>query len=275
MIRASRKRAAFFVAALITTFPFCEAAAQDVQACVAAAGRGQDLRSNGHLSAAREAFLVCASARCPQVVRSDCTRWVADTEANTPTVVLAATAGGRDITDVRASLDGAPMASSLDGKATRVDPGPHTLRLEHAGQVREERVVLAEGEKNRKITVEFVAVAPGAPPPATVTTAATPPERNAPSPPSAARLPTPDAAPKPPVLAYVLGGVGVAALGGFGYFGLAGKADYRELQRTCNAACSDAQIGKVRNELVVADVSLVVAVISLGVATWLLVAPPR
>jgi hypothetical protein len=73
-------------------------------------------------------------------------------------------------------------------------------------------------------------------------------------------------------VAYALAGLGVAALGSFTYFGLSGKGDYRSLRDSCSPACTDGQIGKVHDELLAADVSLGVAVVSLGVAAYLFLA---
>jgi hypothetical protein len=77
----------------------------------------------------------------------------------------------------------------------------------------------------------------------------------------------------------VFGGLGVVALGVFGYFGLRGMADADHLRSTCVPACQSSDVADVRTKLVVADVALGVGVVSLAVATWFavraLVAPSR
>jgi hypothetical protein len=69
----------------------------------------------------------------------------------------------------------------------------------------------------------------------------------------------------------VLGGVGVAALGSFAAFGILGKNQLATLHETCGAThtCAEADVDAARTKLIVADVSLGVSVVALGVATVL------
>jgi hypothetical protein len=69
----------------------------------------------------------------------------------------------------------------------------------------------------------------------------------------------------------VLGGIGLAALGAFGYFGVTGMNDASTLRATCAPACTDAQIQSVRWKLVAADSGLGVGVVSLVAAVWIAV----
>jgi hypothetical protein len=87
----------------------------------------------------------------------------------------------------------------------------------------------------------------------------------------------------PPVHWAVVAVVGVLSLGAFGTFagfGITGKNDADELDRTCgeNAAdptrrktCTDDQIDAVRTKLIVADVSLGVGIAAAAVAIGLLI----
>jgi hypothetical protein len=247
------KRHLLLVLAALSVAP--RARADTNAACVEAAHQGQALRANGALRRAREALLECSAEVCPRVIRSDCTRWVAEVEASLPSIVVLASADGRDVADVSVALDGVPLLARLDGKAIPLDPGPHTLRASHGDRAVEEQILIGEGDKNRKVVVDFGRPAASSPQPDV------PSERRPVSLPVQAR--------RPPVLAWVAAGLGVAALGSFTYFAIDGKSDYRALERSCAPECSDADIGRSRDKLLVADVSLGVAAVSALVATIL------
>ena len=214
--------------------------APDVKVCIAAHADGQVLRTQKQLIAARERFLACAVRDCPELVRKDCTQFLAEVTASTPTLVLAAVASGdRDLTQVSVDLDGKPLAPRLDGSAIPIDPGEHELTFRAAdGRVRQYRIVARESEKGRRVVAEFTADggdAPGDARPSAVV----------------------------PPLAYVLGGVGVAALGSFAYFGLRGRST-----EDCAPECSRSEVDRMRSQYLAADISLGVAVVSLGAATY-------
>lgn len=134
--------------------------------CVAANETGQDLRRLGKLQDARASFTACLGG-CPSAVRQDCAERLAEIDRATPTVVLAASdAAGNDLTQVRVLVDGEPFAATLDGKAAPLDPGEHHFRFEADGlPVGDEGIVLAEGEKDRRIHV-VLGEPPRAPAPA-------------------------------------------------------------------------------------------------------------
>jgi hypothetical protein len=74
---------------------------------------------------------------------------------------------------------------------------------------------------------------------------------------------------------WALGGVGVAALASFAFFGITGKHDESNLRSTCAPACADSDVSAIHTKYVVADVSLAVSVASLGVAAYLYFSQPR
>src|SRR5205814_1618210 len=74
-----------------------------------------------------------------------------------------------------------------------------------------------------------------------------------------------------PVLAYVLGGVGILGLGSFTYFGLTSKGDLSNLKDTCAPYCAQNDLDSVKTRMLVADISLGVGIVALGVATYLFV----
>jgi hypothetical protein len=138
-------------------------AAVDQAACLDAVSKGQRLRTAHKLVEAREHFRVCARAECPAVVQSDCTNWMGEMEARLPGVVLSAKDGaGRDVVDVKVSVDGQPLAGTLDGQAVAVDPGLRTFRFERGdGSAATQQVLVKEGDKAQSVSV--VLSGPGAP----------------------------------------------------------------------------------------------------------------
>lgn len=225
------------------------------KACVSAYEDNQVLRQAGELLAARDKLLVCAQSTCPEAVRADCLRWLDEVQRSLPTIVVAARdVTGADTTDVRVFVDGTLAAESLDGRPIPMNPGAHDLWFEHGDDRIDRKVVVQQGVRERRITVSFA--------PDPVSTPVPPP-------------PAPDAPeePGPPVLAFVLGGLGVAALGAFAGFGLVGSSEASDLNDTCGPTrtCADGDIDAARTKLIVADVSLGVGIVSLGIATTLLV----
>lgn len=236
---------------------------EDKKACIAASEKAQQLRSDGELLAAREEMLVCAREVCPGVIRKDCAKWLGELEDALPSIVFGAKDGrGHDLEEVKVSIDGTVVTTTLDGKAIAVDPGPHVVKFEHAGSPDvEDKIVVREGEKNRFVTVKIRV--PGDDVVETSTT------------PNASAGEGNVAPRKIPTATVVLGGVGLVALGSFVFFGLEGKSDESHLRSTCAPVCSDSDVSAVHSKYVVADVSLLVSVASLGVAAYLYYSQPR
>ena len=83
-------------------------------------------------------------------------------------------------------------------------------------------------------------------------------------------------APRPThTLAYVIGGVGVAALAGFGYFAWSGKSRRNELADTCSPSCPKNQVDGVRSKYLVADILLGVGVVALGTGAYFYFSAPE
>ncbi len=235
-------RAAALGCALAVTLATASAtAADETDACLAASDKGQKERDDGHLLEARKQLLLCSRDVCPRLVRSDCEKWASEVQDRMPTIVFGARdSRGADLVDVGVEIDGVTVTTRIDGRAIPVDPGEHRLRLLHEGDTPvEQKVVVREREKGRSIVVDF-----GAQPQAT--------------PPEAA-----------PVATWVLGGVGAVALGSFAYFGLTGASDASNLRNTCAPRCSSSSVSDVRQKLLIADISLGVGIVSLGVAGYL------
>jgi hypothetical protein len=262
-VRAPSPSLAALLASLAWLLAAPLARADDKQACIAASEDAQQLRIDGKLRAAQARLLECAKPACPAIVRQDCTQWMTEVVAATPSIVLGARdAQGHDVLAVRVSVDGTPVGDSLDGRPLPVDPGVHLFRFESAtvpGLAADAQVLVRAGEKNREITVTLAA--PGA----------TPAPHGAPSRTDAAAPPTRSGV---PALAWVFGGLAVASLGTALAFDVAQALEYDHLSNTCGGHCSPDQVTKVATERWIAGGALGVGVISLGVATILFVTRP-
>jgi hypothetical protein len=234
---------------------------EDREVCANAAEQGQQLRDEGKYRRAREQMLVCAREVCPGAIRSDCGKWLTELDRDAPTVVLGARdQKGSDVMDVKVSLDGAPLIERLDGKPVLVDSGEHTFKFEAKdGSVREERVLLRAAEKARPIIATFGSSSTSTPSGGGGTTAqADQPERSEPS--------------LVPVI--IVGAVGVVGLASFATFGIMGKGEVDDLQG-CKPNCKQADVDKARTKLIIADISLGVGVVALGVAAFMYLTRPK
>jgi hypothetical protein len=239
--------------------------ADEVDRCLAAHPAAQRLRQDGKLRASRAELLVCARAVCPGVVRSECGRWLSEVDELTPSIVVSAReARGGDVTNARVIADGETAAQRLDGREIALDPGAHTIRVQASGyEPSDLEVVLHERERARPLafTMKSTVVEPAPRPTTPLRTDATPSSSG------------PEARPVPASV-YVLGAIGVVALGSFTWFGLSGRSEYFDLKDSCGPGCSQSDVGSMRTKLIVADVSLGVSVVALGAAAYLLLTRP-
>jgi hypothetical protein len=263
-LRAVTPRRWTTAAALFACFTAAgPAASQSKEDCVSAYEQTQSLRGEGKLRQARERVLACSQDSCPAVVKKDCAQWLPEIEGSIPTVVFEARdPSGADTSDVRVLFDGVPLKDRLDGKAVAVDPGQHTFRYELVGvagaEPVEEKVTIREGEKNRKLSIAFGGaggtVSPGG-------------DTNSTRTPDGGGI---------PVAAWVLGGVGVVGIGMFATFGIMGLNEKSDAEAPvaeggCAPDCEDGDVSSIRTKLILADISLGVGVVALGVATYLFI----
>lgn len=229
--------------------------ADEREQCNTAADQAQQLRDEGKYRRAREQLLICARDVCPTPIKRDCLEWLTQVENTAPTVVFGAKDGAKDLSEVKVSVDGALVTDRLDGKPVQMDLGKHTVKFEYQGTSKEEDVVIGAGQKNRNVTVVFgsAATAPGPVTP----------------PPSAGGDKEGSLVP-----AFVIGGVGIVALGSFAIFGLGGKSAVDDLQK-CKPNCAEGDVDSARTKLIIADISLGVGVVALGVATYLFLTRPK
>jgi hypothetical protein len=138
-----------------------------------------------------------------------------------------------------------------------MDLGKHAVKFEYQGQTKEEDVIIGAGQKNRNVTVTFGGAAATAGP--TGPTGPTPAEGGGGS----------------LVPAIIVGGVGVLALGSFAIFGLGGKSDVSDLEKNCKPHCAQSDVDSAKTKLLIADISLGVGIVALGVATYLVITRPK
>jgi hypothetical protein len=129
--------------------------------CVDGNARGQALRRESKLAAAREQLEACSDPACPSMVRSDCIARLDELEKAQPTLVLdVKDRSGNDLTDVTVTVDGKPVATKLDGTAMRFEPGQHTFGFEASGfEPLSKTFVLKETEKGRRERIVLKRVA--------------------------------------------------------------------------------------------------------------------
>ena len=225
----------------------------DVAACVQAHTSGQREAKAGRLKAASELFASCVSQDgCPEAIRAECAEFYKDTERSLPTLIFAALdEQGNDLIQVRVYADDQVLTEALDGRPVAVDPGQHHFKFELAsGQVLESDVLVREAEKNRIVSMREKPTAKAAN------------EAPAPSAVAGGQLPT---------SFWVASGVGAAALVSFGAFAALGHGKQSTLDEcapNCSAS-SRADYDAMRRDYLIADLSLGIAVVSAGVATWL------
>jgi hypothetical protein len=154
-------------AGILVAFAASSARADDTKkVCTDAYAEAQSLRDAHKLLQAREQLRVCSQPACTAFIVKDCTEWLAAVESSLPTLVFSAKdRAGRDLLDVRVTVDGQPLVSRLDGQAVAVDPGPHTFRFEQAdGTSATQQLLVKEGDRNVGVAVLLSRAEAPAPP---------------------------------------------------------------------------------------------------------------
>ena len=248
-------------ALLVSVTPHVHAAPPKKQ-CIAAAEQGQQLRSEGHLQEARRTLAACTANSCPTIVRRDCGRWVEEIDAAQPSVTVRLEEDGVEVPDGKVFLDGDALPRG-DGRAAPLDPGAHKFLWSRDGGNVEQEVTVREGERNRVIVLR---TGPGSARSAkTEDVPVTPPKSNN----SGSPLP------------WIIGGAGLALVGGGAVLWGIGLNDRSNLQSSCAAAhacvMSDVEASHVKLE--VGDVLFGVGLVAVATAVVLLIlqdpaAPP-
>jgi hypothetical protein len=240
-------------------------ATSDKATCEQAFEQAQREQNQSHYLAAMKQTLLCANPKCGDAIFNECTRMYTAIEQATPSVVLVARdpAKAVDLTEVNVTIDGQSVADHLDGKPVSIDPGAHTLVFTAANYTPEERkLLIGAGDKYRQVSVTLTST--DAPLPST-------------APPAVA---SPDTAPvlaprKVPVASYVLGGVGVAAIGAGVVLRLVGASKFDSLQTSCSPTCSSSQVDPVKTKYLLSDVAFGVGAAAVVGAIVIYAAAPR
>ncbi len=271
----------------------------DSPVCSAAYGRALERVQEARLKEAQDLFAVCARTACSEVMRRECAARRAQLDADIPSIVpLVTDNAGEPRVLVEVRVDGALVASRLDGRAVAIDPGKHELAFSNDDGVFATRhLMIVEGERNRPIHVLLHGADEAPLRRARALASPTRSEGRAVASPVEAWPKDTDAAParqvsetagarRPPPaleggpdattpraaghtgLAWTLGALGVAGAGGFGLLTYWGRTDNAMLT-SCAPTCSAANVRHVRDLYWAADASLGVSVVSLAVSTWL------
>ena len=211
--------------------------------CISAHADGQVLRKSGKLSEAREKFSTCVRDTCPAVIRKDCATFSAELDAVQPSVVVVAQdpAGGL-LQNASLSVDNGVRA--IAGDTVLLDPGAHRVDVSLPdGRHESAQFLLRESEHSR------IAVTMKLAPSDTQTRSGFAPSES-----------------------YAFGGVAVAALASFSYFGLRGRSKESELDECSKThTCSGSDVHEMRRLYLAADVSLGVSLVSFGLGTYFFV----
>lgn len=213
------------------------------EACFQSYTEAQARRRKNELARAKESLKACLAPSCPALLRTDCQAWLAEIEAETPSIAI----------DTDAPPG--PSAVTVDGRSVTLhedvvlDPGPHRIRVETARGAREVTIELHKGEKKRRVLVSFAEAVRPAPP--TVTT-------------------------RPlPAGFWIASAVSVLALGTFGVAGGIGLQDQSSLEDRCAPRCPPEDSARVSRAFLVADVALGVSVVAATTALVFLFTRPN
>jgi hypothetical protein len=197
--------------------------------CIDANARAQDLRRDGRFALARDQLRLCADSTCPSLVRNDCVKRLDALDGVQPTIVFDATdTTGADVFDVRVSVDGQLLASSLEGTPLRVDPGVHVFKLETDGAPPVmKKILVREGEAERHERVVLGAATPRG-------------GVQADSPAASSEMG------RQQIVGLSLGGAGIAGLGLGAAFGLLASSAWSSAKAACGGnpgACTNVASG--------------------------------
>lgn len=265
----------------------------DKHACAQYYYKAKENIQAGHLLDAKETLGRCARAVCGSFLQQECTTLYTQMENDAPSVVpVVLDAADTPGAAFEVRVDGELLTSKLDGIAIPVNPGWHEFTFSTEGRTFASRkILLAQGQRNRAIAVsqrpaeDKIAGAPKiirtskAPDPKDVAVQETDPDaepakvespfkRKPRAPESQSELVKADSGAS--WGAYVLGGVGLAGVGGAALFTYWGRQDNSALRSSCAPDCNPASVHHIRMVYLAADVSGATGVAALIASTWLL-----
>lgn len=225
---------------------FCSQTAwaeQDPAECIRTHADAQVLVKAGKLLEARKKFEACAIADCPKVIQKDCKNLGKTVEKSISTLRLSLLEpDGKAINGFEVELDGTALPLSASEDFIEVDPGERRFRLTAPDYpAADVTVAVREGQKHRSVVVQF-----------------------APRDPASGKIHN---------LGQILMGVGAFGMVTFAAFEVSARIDQGELGDRASRPRTDRDyelVDRMHTKYVVADVSLGVGLVSLGVATYLL-----
>ncbi|MEM9695900.1 MAG: hypothetical protein AAGA56_25375 [Myxococcota bacterium] len=128
----------------------------DKKACLSSFEKGQTLRKDGDLLAAKEELSRCSQAACPDVVSNKCVGWVDELDKEIPSLVFVFP-GGVDPSELEIAVDGVIRNEPGGGNPIAVNPGKHTISyrfLSKGEDTTTKTVVVALGEVRKAIELQ-------------------------------------------------------------------------------------------------------------------------
>jgi hypothetical protein len=282
--RSSRKVLALgCLLAAILSPSAARAAAKGEKACLTTFKNGQRLEEQGRLRDAQLQYQSCVQASCGAFIKQQCSLRYSQLENDIPSVVpVALDESGNPVADVKVSVDGQPLAAKIDGRSLQVDPGLHEFSFQTPrGALSTQKILIMQGQRNRPISVELSGST------AKATTPSTTPLQRAvlvdsrPAVENTAGVTVdpdpldnddPDVRParRTRVAPWILGGVGLAGVGGYALLTFWGRKD-NQLLGDCTPACPQSGLDRVKRLYLLANISLGVGAAALVGATYLFI----
>ena len=125
--------------------------------CTDALVGAKELETAGQLSAARARLSGCMADACAETARRECSTRIAGIDAAIPTVtVVVKDSEGRDVRDVRVTVDGKPLGDQSEGGSISVDPGEHHFLFQAAGFRPIETTAVAQAGQHKLRVMVFL-----------------------------------------------------------------------------------------------------------------------
>jgi hypothetical protein len=250
---------------------------------------GVEANKGGHVREARSSFAACAEATACGGLVPKCRALYDRLGADMPSVVPIVTdENGAPRVDVEVKVDGELLTSQLDGRGLPVEAGLHEFVFStDRGVFATEKVMIAEGQRNRPLAVtmggaKVASVAAGTVPSQPVAAEAkAAPEGDKATPQKTTtedevrstgrgeRSGGGDWAMPRSVFPYVLGGVGLAGVAAGGLLTFWGNKDNTDLQTSCSPTCRPSSVNHIKTMYIAADISFGVGAAALAVTTFL------
>jgi hypothetical protein len=213
--------------------------------CFEAFANGQRQLASGKLVGAQSSFSACVNdATCPAPpLLKDCAEQLATVNRRVPSIVVVV---DNAPSNTSVFIDRDPTPHEVDGRAIDLDPGFHDVEARSPNAGVATRVLMAEGQKLERVALAFHKTETLLPPPLLHRTELAPRRSHA--------------------TTWILGGIGIAAVGAFGVLAGVGQVGY---DGCVTSRCSSSAIDTLSIERGTAWAALGVGVVSLSIAAIL------